>query len=80
MITFGQEGRCTLNATVFHAPSGDGHGHSPLPCLHQTATQFPFTYTYYGFGATEITENDPYQRPGQHYKSDRVQETFDETT
>lgn len=46
-----------MTANVFHNIADEAVEASPLPGLRQTATRFPFTYTYYGFDASQEPES-----------------------
>lgn len=54
-----------MTATVFDAAYNGGPGdgaEGASPGVQQTAHQFPFTYTYYGFGAAPYAEDMLYGR------------------
>jgi hypothetical protein len=51
------EGRYYVTANVLQIIPDEVVNASPLPGLRQTATRFPFTYTYYGFDASQEPES-----------------------
>lgn len=66
-----------MTATVFN--TSDTAGTSPLPGLRQTADQFPFTYTYYGFGANQQEDVLYASQTAPIHNNNPVRETCNET-